>query len=202
MTQEKRPSERVRDIVSYKLHQISENPNESAISAGLARLRRGIGKKPGDIPELWAGLFADFPEELEGTGQEPSPAEWAVYHALTLYALHQQGKKPGRENMHEAGQRLGKAMAILSLREKFSEEAVQRRFQAMAAGADIQGVAWHLKGLVQLLRQQGIPLDYPALAEDLYRYQDLNQRSSVRLNWGRDYYRTRDMILAKESKGE
>ena len=56
----------------------------------LAELRHGIGKKPGELPSLWGLILDDMNEELKGS-RCVSNAEWAVYTALTLYALHQQG---------------------------------------------------------------------------------------------------------------
>ena len=56
--------------------------------AELAELRRGVGRQPGDLPALWGALLADMPEQLQGSNG-PSKAEWAVYTALTLFALHQ-----------------------------------------------------------------------------------------------------------------
>lgn len=55
--------------------------------AELAELRRGVGRQPGDLPALWGALLADMPEQLQGSNG-PSKAEWAVYTALTLFALH------------------------------------------------------------------------------------------------------------------
>ena len=46
----------------------------------------------------------------------------------------------------------------------------------------------HLRGMIQLLRREGIPLDYPQLAEDLYQYQFVDGAPNVRLRWGRDLY--------------
>ena len=57
----------------------------------LAELRRGIGKIPGEVPQLWGYFLDSMPEEFYGDN-EPSRAEWAVYTSLTLFALHQQGK--------------------------------------------------------------------------------------------------------------
>lgn len=60
-----------------------------------------MGRQPGDLPALWGALLADMPEQLQGSNG-PSKAEWAVYTALTLFALHQQGEagvsmnQPGR----------------------------------------------------------------------------------------------------------
>ena len=42
--------------------------------------------------------------------------------------------------------------------------------------------------MIQLLRREGIPLDYPQLAEDLYQYQFVDGAPNVRLQWGRDLY--------------
>ena len=64
------------------------------------------------------------------------------------------------------------------------------RFNQMAASADIAELAQHLRGIVTLLRANSIPLDYIDLADDLYRYQFEDNRNSLRLKWGRDFYRT------------
>lgn len=58
--------------------------------AELAKLRRGVGHAPGDLPELWGSFLRGMPESFQGRSG-PSYAEWAVYLALTLYAVHQQG---------------------------------------------------------------------------------------------------------------
>lgn len=47
----------------------------------------------------------------------------------------------------------------------------------------------HMRSIVQLLRSSSIPLDYPALAQDLYCYQTAHTVASVRLRWGQDFYR-------------
>ena len=75
--------------------------------ARLAELRRGVGHQPGDLPALWGSFLQELPKELwgretaAGECREPSEAEWAVYLALTLYALHQQGEENG--SMNEKG---------------------------------------------------------------------------------------------------
>ena len=64
--------------------------------AVLARLRRGIGKRPGEIPELWEWMMTD--EQLRFS--EPTYEEWASYIALTLYAFHQQGNDIKQHQMN------------------------------------------------------------------------------------------------------
>ena len=55
---------KIRGFVEEKLSFLHSNKNESAVRAELARLRRGIGKKPGELPELWELLLDDFPTEF------------------------------------------------------------------------------------------------------------------------------------------
>lgn len=79
--------------------------------AELAELRRGVGRQPGDLPALWGALLADMPEQLQGSNG-PSKAEWAVYTALTLFALHQQGG--AGVSMNQPGRTLGGAVRQLA----------------------------------------------------------------------------------------
>lgn len=90
----------VKACVTRQLRRLQVLP-EPQRRAELAELRRGVGRQPGDLPALWGALLADMPEQLQGSNG-PSKAEWAVYTALTLFALHQQGEagvsmnQPGR----------------------------------------------------------------------------------------------------------
>ena len=173
--------------MNRKLESYKRAAGESGVRAQLAQLRRGIGKVPGEMPELWGMLFDDMPEGMMATNGKPTKAEWAVYTALTLYALHQQGKSLSEDNMHKPGVRLGQAMAKLAPTEE-DKERVGKRFQAFAASDDLQGASYYLRGLVQLLRAEGIGLDYVRLALDLYRFQSPKTAPSVRLEWGQDFY--------------
>ena len=120
----------------------------------------------------------------------PSRAEWAAYIALTLFAVHQQGNDPAVSPMHCAGCPLGRAVRRLVPADDVDAEIrILRRFEQMATAVEIQGVSQHLRGIVQLLRAGGIPLDYAALAHDLYQYQFPEAVAGVRLRWAQDFYR-------------
>ena len=70
---------------------------ENQRRAELAKLRRGIGHAPGELPELWGGLLQGMPASFYGTNG-PSHEAWAVYLALTLYALRERLRQElGRE---------------------------------------------------------------------------------------------------------
>ena len=161
-----------------KIQALPEHPNK----ATLANLRRGIGRAPGDIPALWGAFLQDLPLELQSDRGKASPAEWAIYTALTLYALHQQGQS---SSMHRSGNGLGCAVHKLAAPE---ESSVFRRFNALATASSAEELAHHLRGIIQLLRREGIPLDYAQLAEDLYWMQFSATAPRVRLRWAEDYY--------------
>lgn len=153
-------------------------------SRPLAELRRGIGKRPGEIPQLWKYIFDTMPEEFYGN-DEPSYAEWAVYTALTLYAMHQQGQD---KNMYQHGQSIGFAMSRLAS-DKDAKERISKRFSMVATSIDMEELSHHIRGVIQLLKRDGIGLDYPKLARDLYLFQIPACSSDVKLRWGQDFYR-------------
>lgn len=176
--------------------------------AMLAKLRRGIGKQPGELPELFEILFSDMPEELYGQGDEPSYAEWAIYTSLTLFALHQQGKdkdRPmsagGKIEGKNTGNSLGAAVGCLVKQDREREPAIKRRFDAVLTASEFTEFAHHARGLIQLLRGVDITLDYPRFAVDLYWYQFDEIRNRIRLRWGEDYYRITQQNADKENGG-
>ncbi len=164
--------------------------------AQLAQLRRGVGKRPGELPELWGIFLRNMPEELMGKEGRPSYAEWAIYTALTLFALHQQGHS---EPMHAEGEenRLGRAVKKLAHGEE-EEENVRRKFSITARSDDMEELSYHLKTLVRMLGSNDIKLDYEDLAKDLYRFQFENDADQVRLKWGQDFYR----FVGTKDRGE
>ena len=129
----------------------------------------------------------DLPEILVGKDEKPSYGEWAVYTTLTLFALHQQGKDLKSQCMNQEGMFLGKAVRTL-IQTSEDENRVKRRFDAAATSNSMEEIAHHLRGLIQLLKSENIPLDYPKLTEDLYRFQFPEARDNVRLMWGREFY--------------
>ncbi|ACV79389.1 type I-E CRISPR-associated protein Cse2/CasB [Nakamurella multipartita] len=158
-------------------------------SALLARLRRAVGREPGDDPAVWAPIFGGWPASLPVYGDAPTPAERAAFTAVTLYAVHQQSKR--RDGMHKSGRSLGWAVGELSRRSGTGDN-VRRRFDMIATAQSIDEIVYHARGLVTQLRgaDPGIPLDYGLLASHLRKLQYPASATTVRLRWGRDYYQT------------
>lgn len=105
-------TQNVGHFVEYRLKRIVNSSSDGAVKASLANLRRGIGTTPGDIPELWELFLQDLPEEMLSRSGVPTHAQWAVYIALTLFALHQQGKDLQKESMYRQENGLGNGSGL------------------------------------------------------------------------------------------
>jgi len=156
MADEVRLAKKAKAFVKYKISRLSESQNDAAARATLAKLRRGIGKTPGSMPELWGTTLAGLPKELIGKNDEPPTyGEWAVYTALTLYALHQQGKDIKKQGVSEDGKFFGIVVGKLIENEE-DEKRIKRRFDAAATSDSLDEISHHLRGLIQLLKDKPI----------------------------------------------
>jgi CRISPR system Cascade subunit CasB len=177
-------------FVKGKIKHLKESANQSAVRADLARLRRGIGKPPGSVPDLWGITLDGLPDGILSKDGRPTTGEWAAHTALTLFALHQQGSDIRADCMHEEGATLGAALRRL-IKSDDDVAAVKHRFDAAATSDGFVELSNHMRGLVQLLKANGVALDYAKLAEDMFWYQVPERKDSVRLRWGQDFYRAR-----------
>ena len=145
----------------------------------LAALRQGTGREPGSVAAMWPYYTTLNPA---GTLTRALCAE---HLALTLFAIHQQSQQ---QPMHRDGEGIGSAVLALRVSEKFSPEAVDRRFAAAATASSIAEVGVHLRGLITQLRSIGQPLDYTRLLTDLRAWQDSGRIAAVRRRWGSQYF--------------
>lgn len=173
--------------------------NEPEGRGKLANLRRGIGKHPGEIPEIWGIIFGNekFPDELCGV-KKASEAEMAIYTALTLYALHQQSKEVP---VHMEGISFGRAAAKLCDNED-DQERILRRINLVVTAVSMQDLAYHLRSMVQLMKTKDIQLDYARLARDIYSFSAPNMANNVKLSWGRDFYRELNLNKHTDEENE
>lgn len=171
---------------------------QSGSKAYLAQLRRGAGKRPGELPELWGLFLKDMPAEWMRQNGEPSYEERAVYAALTLFALHQQGHS---DSMNAEGEEnhLGRAARKL-VKSDEDEENIRKKLSIAAKSDDMTELSYHLKTIVRLLGNSDIRLDYVDFAKDLYYFQFGKTVDRIRLKWGQDFYR--NMKTDDNEKGE
>ena len=189
-------------VYSYTAAKIAYLKSLEETGAGkgmLAELRRGIGKSPGELPELWGMIFDRMPEELLGKCRnEISSTEWAVYTVLTLYALHKQGAD---YEVNKQGASIGAAAAGL-VESEDDMPRVTNRFQLVVTANSPFDLAYHMRGLIQLFKSNSIPLDYAALAKDLYLFNISDAANSVKLRWGRDFYRVINKRFGGKENGQ
>ena len=159
----------------------------------LATLRHALLMPIGSNADAWPLEFEGLPAELVGRGIEPSWAETAVHAALTLYAVHQQGKTkpmyvPGDE--HSFGAALRRLVWSDEGRYSNLEEGeMPRRFRAFITADSMEEALHHARQLIQQLRAAEIPVDYARFAAQLYKLQSPYTADKVRRAWGREYSR-------------
>ena len=199
--------DQVYNYTASKIKYLQSIANTAPGREMLANLRRGVGKFPGELPELWGVLFEFMPEELLGK-QSASCSEWAIYTALTLYALHQQGNE---KFMHINKVSLGEAAAQFALQEG-TEEHIRKRLHLVATSRKIKDLAYYLRSVIQLLSSKSIGLDYAILAKELYQmmysmeHMEYEEKlSAITRKWGSDFYknyRTNSENSENVKKGE
>ena len=162
----------------------SSLPNlEPRHRAALAKLRRGVGYRPDELPEVWEFTLADLPEELWGKDGEASWAEQAIHTALTLFALHQQGEN---ESVSRKGISFGTMARRIVSPDKANEQTIKRRFDAAVTSKDFVEFSRHARSLIKIAKANDVYLDYPRFAKDLYWYQ--NPESKIMFKWGQDFW--------------
>lgn len=155
-------------------------------NAELAKLRRGINHLPGDLPELWNYIYTDEKKNV-------SKEQWAVYTAITLFAIHQQSIDLNNP-MHIEGKHFGSAVAELVKTDE-DEDRILKKMNAIVTASDKEGISIHLRMVIKLMRSQDKPIafDYVDLANDLFwlQFDDPKILNKVRLKWGIDFYKER-----------
>lgn len=180
--------QRLRSVVRSRITSIlpnAANPSPAA-RAALAHLRRGVGKDVGSVPQIWQYTHVDGPDGVWTDCQET-----AVHLALTQWALHQQSESTP---MHSADRTFGEALRVLATRqdaESPETTPAYRRMMALAGSRTLPGITTHARGLIGLLKSEGISFDYGRWAEDLLTIQMPGRGADVQRRWGRDFYRLR-----------
>jgi CRISPR system Cascade subunit CasB len=171
--------DRRRYVWEQRLHPVRSGQIDGIDGAVLAALRRGIGKEAGTVPEMWP-----YYQELNDRGVLTARLR-AEHLALTVFGVHQQSKL---QPMHQRGVGVGTAMAKLRRSDRFSEQAVERRFAAFATATSLAEAGTHLRGLINQLREIDQVLDYTELMGDLVRWQHPATVGDVRRRWGMQFF--------------
>lgn len=134
-----------------------ERLSEREDRAALAALRRGLGKEPGEAPEMFPVLVPLL------AGERLWPwHERAAYMVASLYATHPAGWSGEGDGRWDRN--LGASLRRLD-RERDSA-GIERRLASML-NADSDDLGDHLRRAVALLRTSEIPIDWRRLSADL-----------------------------------
>jgi len=146
--------------------------------AACAKLRRALGKPRNQTPDVWDITLQGAPEN--------NLISDIIHTVLTLYALHRQGRQ---DTANDGVTKFGTAIASLIAPDGHNEDAIRRRFNAVATAQEFSELVHHARGLIQLLKGQGKTLNYTQFAADLYYFKLSETRDRVRLLWGEQFYR-------------
>jgi len=150
--------------------------------AALARLRRGLGRPPGTVADMFPYVAPWVPADA------PRALEDAHYLLAALFAAHPDAGGSG--NMGEHFRRVVRD-------EPAAAGAVERRFTALLA-AHPDDLPFHLRQAVGFLRSKGVPVDWQQLFADIRGWAQPDrpvQRRWARAFWGRS---ANEMQAAKE----
>lgn len=180
---------RVTSVILNKINNTIETPKTKAL---LANIRNSINKNISNNIETMSYIFSNLPEEFLGNSIKLSYEEEAIFTAIQLYAIHQQGAKSSVLKLDyekdERRQNIGDALSTLRGEDS---ESIDRRFNAMITSSNYKELKHHLRQLIKLLKAKSdVKVDYAKLAEDLYWFL-LGKKDGIKLSWSRSYYRIR-----------
>jgi CRISPR system Cascade subunit CasB len=144
--------------------------------AALAALRRGLGKQPGEAPQMFPVLIPMLPP-----GRLSFWDESCAYTVAALFAMHPaiwQEKTNGRRTRN-----LG--ASLRRFRETTDSEGPERRLVALL-NSDREDLAEHLRGVVALLRSEDVRVDWQQLTYDLLAW-DRSGRE-VQRRWATSFW--------------
>ena len=160
------------------------SPQEQKNLAGdLASIRNSVGKGYEEAAEVWPILFPLIPDQYLGSGALTA-GEKALLVTLQLYAVGQQGSNKVRND---------ESRSFGSSLQKVRNEgatAMDRRFNTMLTATTYEEFTYYLRQLFKIGKaKDGFSVNFPALAEDLFWYQN-GRDKTICLKWARDYYRS------------
>ena len=149
----------------------------------LAALRRGLGKPPGTVPEMYRHV-----EPYLGDARRPQTD--AAYLVASLFGLHSVPWKPPENAPWNTS--FGWTMRRIRVRGDGSDdEGVNRRFEA-ALSCEGEALSTHLRQLLSLLhsRDATAPVDWERFFWDIVDWERIDRRAQRR--WAEAFWRGAD----------
>lgn len=177
------------------------DPHNKALLAGL-RVADEITSPQARI--AWPVLIGQLDDNMLSQDGRPTYAENAIFTALHLFALHQQGLEESVAGNAHDGEAIRFFAALAQLRQNADDRvATDRRVEQLLGMTSFEGIRNALTRAEAILKASkgGIKVDYAALAADLYAFQfSYEAANRVLLRWGQDYYRVNIQAEAERIK--
>jgi len=164
-----------------RLVQLKERDDRAA----LAALRRGLGKPPGTVPEMFPYVEPFIPVDEYASRVD------AAYLVASLFGMHPHHAQPPEAARSRQQRSFGASLARIRRREDRGEEdqGVARRFGALL-NCNSESLPTHLRHLVTLLhsRSPETPIDYEQLFNDIVWWEAADRR--VQRAWAAGFWRS------------
>lgn len=158
----------------------AKDRREAANRATLAKLRRGLGKSPGEALQMFEFVGKFLPERASEAEQD------AYFLVAALFAMHPKHQYVANARYHDT---LGTSFARLKREEEKNGPErgtpIERRFSTVLR-ASRDKLPEHLRHAISLLRTKEVGVDYMQLLHDI-RYWDTEDRS-VQRSWANAFW--------------
>ncbi len=141
--------------------------------AALAALRRGLGKPPGTVPDMYPYVVPWLPADLYRS------EEAAYYLVAALFAFHPSHTDQGNMGDHMA-----------AARDEGNNDSLERRFVALLS-AHPDDLPDYLRQAVSFLRSKEIPINWERLFRDLKLWGHPERGDQIRKQWAASFWRYR-----------
>jgi CRISPR system Cascade subunit CasB len=141
----------------------------------LAKLRRGLGKRPWEVPDMFPFVVPRLPAE------EHSWRDSCYFLVASLFASHPLSAKPENGVTPD----FGATVAQLRDTDGTGSESVERRFSILLVSSEDE-LPDRLRSAVGLLRTRQIPIGWTQLSRDLINWN--SQWRTVQRRWARSFW--------------
>lgn len=190
MSQQSAEEQRFIDYLEWLLERSEDS------RAAMAKLRRGMGKPPGAVPEMDRYVLTHLPESANFRQEEP------YYLVAALFAYWYQSKNKA-ETVKEGN--LGKSLRNLVKKQisegadrENSEKGIEKRLNALL-NSHRDDLPEHLRRIIGLLRAKDVPIYWAQLLYDIQHWDAENR--FVQHAWAKGFWTTnRESTPAKTEK--
>lgn len=146
--------------------------------AALAALRRGLGKTPGEVAEM-------FPYVIHWCGGMDERRQNDFFLVAALFATHQGPRPPHPASSDPRRNNLGASFRILS--DRTESGSIEKRFVALL-NASRPELDDHLRHAIKLMRANSVGVDWAQLLHDLAGWNWSSR--AIQRRWASGYWFT------------